>query len=184
MENIFIKIISSLNKPIHYFFVGLCLIIWNKVVEKEPTYILLVGIIFVLLFIASIIEFIIRKVAMYNRKSKMLKRKEEHEKNKNEQLKSQIIWIQDEYQRLKGKEKEIIDYCIKNNSRVFQQSELIFENYSEAINSLIAKGFASSKSSSLTFIIDETTFLVLDRFINGQKDKSAKDKRKSKNESN
>ena len=167
MDNIFVKILALLNKPIHYFLVGAFLIIWNKFIDNEPKYLLLVGVILVLLSIASIIEFIIRKIAVYNRKNKMSKQKEEDEKNKNEQLKNEIIWIQNEYKKLNKNEKEVIDYCIRNNSRVFQQD--ILGNYSEAINSLIAKGFANRRSNSLNFVINENVFLVLEKLVNENK---------------
>ncbi len=161
MEKVFVKVLALLNKPIHYFLVGICLIIWNRFIEKEPKYILLIGIILLLLSIASFIEFIIRKICAHNRKNKIKKQKNESEKKEQEQLKSNINSIIEEYNNLKGKEKEIIDYCLKNNTRAFQPKASVYSGYPEAIMSLIAKGFAQKGSNFAMFTMNHFAYKTL-----------------------
>ncbi len=165
MEKEFLKFLTILNKPIHYFLVGSLLVAWNMFVDKEHNHLLLIGLILILLALASVIEYVIRKIKLQIRKNKIIKNEQYKKIKEDERLKNKLDRVINEYNRLKGKEKEIVDYCISNNSRVFQQPALTFEIYTEAIESLIIKRLAGPGSNAYNFIMDEETFMILDTYI-------------------
>ena len=65
------------------------------------------------------------------------------------------------YDELPEKEKEIIDYCLENNSLAFRPDVYTIKEYTESIYSLVCKGFGTNISSGDDFLMPNFAYQLL-----------------------
>ena len=140
MEAYITKIMSLLNKPTHYLFIGLFFALWGY--KYKNHLLVFIGISLFLFALASYTESIFRFISQ----KRLIKKNKE-----------KIIRI---YKNLPEKEQEIVNYCIDNHSMVFETTG--FDDYDEAIRSLSAKGFAQNANVVL-FVINSFVYETLEK---------------------
>lgn len=160
MDNL-IKILGVLDKPYHYFMVGLFLVVWKYFLGSEMDLYFWGGI-FIVISLASGIERIVQVV-----NKKIAENKEERLKKENmEKLKNYYI---DEYNKMNSFEKDIIDYCIRNNTLIYTSSIFATKEEIAHICSLVGKRFGYNVSYGGDFMMDQLCYDVLDKYIYGKK---------------
>ena len=111
MNEVILKLIDVLNKPLHFICLGIVLILWG-VFTAEKT--ILFGI---LLLVAGTVSYIEKFVA-YKKNIRINKLNEQDKLDKKEKYRKQII---QDYEKLNYAEKFIVDYCLNNNTLVCNQ---------------------------------------------------------------
>lgn len=128
MEQVLLKLISILNKPIHFFIVGIALLIWGIFFEPQrKNYITLTGLIFLSISISSFVEYFYNKIKLQN----------------NNKVLSNL------YKNLSLYESLIIDHCLSENNLSYYCYD---PDYYEAMLSLISKGFGTQNDNY--FVMD------------------------------
>lgn len=157
MDNL-IKIFGTLNKPYHYFMVGLFLVGWKYFFGSEENLYFWGGI-SIVISLASLIEkifyFINKKIIEYNVKKQ--------EKEKIAKLKQYYIT---EYNNMNEKEKLVINHCLLN--RTLTYTSPLFSNEKEVayIYSLVGKRFGQNVTYGGDFMMDQYCYEVLSRYLN------------------
>lgn len=159
MDNL-IKILSVLDKPYHYFMVGVFLVGWKYFLGSEQDLYFWGGI-FIVISLASMIEKIM--INKYNVFQNIKKEKQRKEELKNYYIK--------EYKNLNNVEKEIIDYCLHNHITSFQEPLLNGHHFIYAIYSLVNKRFGANINYGGEFMMNKYCYDVLLKYTN-EKDSS------------
>lgn len=161
MENL-LKILELLNKPIHFFVIGLFVLIWGVWIQYSLDYIFL-GILSVLLSICSFID----KQIKSNQLKKNEKLQQEKEQKKQEKFRQYVIR---KYNNMPQDDKYVIDQCLAKEYLVFK------DNYSankSAIVSLCSQGWGIGNDFDSVFTMKPEYFQIL---LNYKKEKSANKK--------
>ncbi len=162
MEGI-VKILELLNKPLHFFVIGLFVLIWGVWIHYSLDYIFL-GILSILLSICSFID----KQIKSNHLKKDEKLQQEKEQKRQERLRLNVI---KKYENMPYDDLSIVDECIDNNYPVFK--DRCSEN-KNAIVSLCSQGWGISNNFDTVFTMKYEYFQIL---LNYKKEKSAPQKR-------
>lgn len=147
MNEVILKLIDVLNKPLYFICLGIVLILWG-VFTAEKT--ILFGI---LLLVAGTTSYIEKFVA-YKKNIRMNKLNEQDKLDKKEKYRKQII---QDYKKLNHAEKCIVNYCLNNNTLVCNQ----FWMKREDSCSLAKKGFGIAESFGNTFLFIESVQIYL-----------------------
>ncbi len=161
MESI-IKILDLLNKPIHFFAIGLFIFIWGIWVQYSLDYIFL-GMLLIILAGCSFIDKTMKNYQL--RKNEKIK--QEKEQQKQERIHQNII---KKYENMPYDDRSVIDECLDNGYPVFK------DNYSEhkkSIVSLCSQGWGISNDFSTVFTMKHEYLNIL---LNYKKEKAAKKK--------
>ncbi len=166
MDNL-IKILGMLDKPYHYFMVGLFLVGWKYFIGSELDLYFWGGI-FIVIALASMIEktlyFINKKIAEYNQKKQ--------EKENKEKLRNYYI---DEYNKMSSSEKEIIDYCISHNTLTYTSSIFATTEEIAYVYSLVGKRFGRNITYGGDFMMGQLCYNVLSEYIHKGKNRGSDD---------
>ena len=150
MNEVILKLIDVLNKPLHFICLGIVLILWG-VFTAEKT--ILFGI---LLLVAGTVSYIEKFVA-YKKNIRINKLNEQDKLDKKEKYRKQII---QDYKKLNHAEKFIVDYCLNNNTLVCNQIWMKREDSC----SLAKKGFGKAESFGDTFFIYRECTDILNQY--------------------
>lgn len=120
------------NKPYHFFFVGLTMLLIYIYLVKN-NYLLITSLVLTVFSIVTIIEILCNK-----------------NKRKND--------IDKYYKELRGLEKEIIDNCINNRILTYRKETFDDKGYVTAISSLVGKGFGCNISSGKDFMMYQEVY--------------------------
>lgn len=152
MDNL-IKILGVLDKPYHYFMVGLFLVVWKYFLGSEMDLYFWGGI-FIVISLASLLEklitFLSQKYNYYQQNKKAKKQKED--------LKNYYI---NEYKSLNKTEKYIIDFCLSNSTTSYEKPIFSDDEYILAIYSLINKGFGKNITYGGNFMMNKYCYDIL-----------------------
>ena len=143
MESI-AALLKVFNKPVHFFFIGLAIILF------APETLLWTGYVFLAGTAASGVE------AIYNKIKSILKIKKDKqaaEKTKREKQGNALIWYDD----LNKFEKNMVDHCIINNEWVYEGSEW----HKKHVKSLAIKGFGQESDFGRAIIFNGDTYLTV-----------------------
>ena len=141
------KIISILKKPMHYLFVGIVLIFWAILIEKNISGVyMLIGLIFIAIAFASFIDWCYKNILNLINQIK---------------FKDKIKKI---YNETQNKERMILDYCIDNNILTYT-TDPFNEDIINAIQSLSFKGIGLATDSSCGFVLYENILNILNDYI-------------------
>lgn len=132
MENIKEFLVFFYNKPYHFFFVGLTMLLIYIYFERN-NYLLITSSLVIVFSIITIIEF------KYN-----------ENKRKNN--------IKKYYNELQGLEKEIIDTCLNSAILSYVTDPFDDDAYTTAIYSLVGKGFGHNISRGGDFIMYQEVY--------------------------
>lgn len=157
MEGI-VKILELLNKPLHFFVIGLFVLIWGVWIQYSLDYIFL-GILLVLLSICSFID----KQIKSNQLKKDEKLQQEKEQKRQERLRLNVI---KKYENMPQDDKYVIDQCLASEYLVFK------DNYStnkNAIISLCSQSWGIGNDYYSVFTMKPEYFQIL---LNYKKEKS------------
>ena len=133
--NIIEKILSFLNKPTHYLFVGLTFSCWAFFVEKNSTGTnMFIGIVLLSLAFAFFVEWCFKNLQVFLK----------HQKRK--------VKIIQMYKEAQFHEKDILDFCLENNTLTYTTSPFE-EDIINAIKSLSFKDLGMSYGQGTAFAL-------------------------------
>ena len=133
--DIFNKILSLLNKPTHYLFVGGIFIFWAKFIEKNlHSSTMFIGLILLSLAFASFAEWCFKNTCKFIKQQKR---------------KIKIIQM---YKEARFHEKDILDFCLENNTLTYTTSPFE-EDIINAIQSLSLKDLGMSYGQGTAFAL-------------------------------
>lgn len=159
IEAFFKKLLSVLNKPTHYLFVGLFLLLYGKF-NDVSNYIIIGGCLFffaIASFTDLTYKFLYKKFQLWSRKRKINKAQEIYKQN-----------IIAEYETLASYEKHFIRSIVLNNNLVKHISN--FESPAELnrIYSIKHRGWASYNEDDNLFIFNNRILKILYEYLEEQ----------------
>ena len=166
MENL-LKILELLNKPIHFFVIGLFVLIWGVWIQFSLDSIF-VGALLILLGVSSWID----KYWKERQNKKQMDVQKANELKKQARLRNQII---QRYEAMLPNDRHIIDFCLDNGYPVFQDSYSIYKG---SIVSLCSQGWGVGNNFDHVFTMDTKYFNILTNYKKEQK--SVKKQKKGK----
>ena len=159
MENL-LKILELLNKPIHFFVIGLFVLIWGVWIQFSLDSIF-VGALLLLLGVSSWLE----KYWKDRQNKKKMDIQKANDSKKQERLRKQII---QRYEAMPHNDRHIIDFCLDNGYPIFRDESLCFKT---SITSLCSQGWGISNGGSFdhVFTMDTKYFNILTNYKKEQK---------------
>lgn len=145
MENL-LKILELLNKPIHFFVIGLFVLIWGVWIQFSLDSIF-VGIILILFGVCSWGD----KYWKDRQNKKQMDIQKANESKKQARLRKQII---QRYEAMPPNDRHIIDFCLDNGYPVFQDSYSIHKG---SIIALCSQGWGVSNGNSFDYVFTMKT---------------------------
>ncbi len=160
IEDFIKKLLSILNKPTHYLFVGFFLLLYGKI-NNVSNFIIIGGCLFffaIASFTDLICKFFYKKFQLWSRKRKINKAHEKYEKE-----------VIEEYESLSNFEKHFIRSIVLNNKLVTYIYE--FETHEEfnRVYSIKHRGWATFNTNDNLFIFDNKILKILQKYINNNK---------------
>ena len=168
MENL-LKILELLNKPIHFFVIGLFVLIWGVWIQFSLDSIF-VGALLLLLGVSSWLE----KYWKDRQNKKQMDVQKANISKKQARFREQII---QRYESMPPDDRYIIDFCLDNGYPVFRDSALY---YNGPVASLCSQGWGISEISGVDciFTMKIEYFNILTSYKKSQK--SIKKQKKGK----
>ena len=152
MENL-LKILELLNKPIHFFVIGLFVLIWGVWIQYSLDYIFL-GILLVLLSICTFIDKQFKK----HKAKKEAQEQKTKDNEKKEKIRQQII---NKYKNMSHDDRYVIDSCLNNNYQIFKDNLSINR---QSIVSLCSQGWGISNNFDSVFTMKTEYFNILQEY--------------------
>lgn len=166
MENL-LKILELLNKPIHFFVIGLFVLIWGVWIQFSLDSIF-VGALLILLGVSSLLE----KYWKYRQNKKQMDVQKANELKKQARLREQII---QRYEAMPHNDRHIIDFCLDNGYPVFQDTYSLSKS---SIVSLCSQGWGVGNDFNSVFTMKTEYFNILTNYK--KEKKSIKKQKKGK----
>lgn len=166
MENL-LKILELLNKPIHFFVIGLFVLIWGAWIQFSLDSIF-VGIILILFGVCSWGD----KYWKDRQNKKQIDIQKANDSKKQERLREQII---QRYEAMPRNDRHIIDFCLNNGYPVFQDT---YSSSKSSIVSLCSQGWGVGNDFNSVFTMKTEYFNILTNYKKEQK--SIKKQKKGK----
>ena len=159
MENL-LKIMELLNKPIHFFVIGLFVLIWGVWIKFSLDSIF-VGALLILLGVSSLLE----KYWKEHQNKKQMDIQKANDSKKQERLRERII---QRYEAMPLNDRHIIDFCLDNGYPIFRDESLCFKT---SITSLCSQGWGISNGGSFNHVFTMKTeyFNILSNYKKEQK---------------
>ena len=152
MEGI-VKILELLNKPLHFFVIGLFVLIWGVWIQYSLDYIFL-GILLVLLSICTFIDKQFKK----HKAKKEAQEQKTKDNEKKEKIRQQII---NKYKNMSHDDRYVIDSCLNNNYQIFKDNLSINR---QSIVSLCSQGWGISNNFDSVFTMKTEYFNILQEY--------------------
>ncbi len=149
MENL-IKILELLNKPLHFFVIGVFLTLWGIWGQHSLDYICF-GILLILIACCSFVD---KKIKNYQlKKEARIQEKNEEERQKN--FREGIVRA---YENMPKDDRGIIDECLDNNYPIFKD---YYSMNKSAVISLCSQGWGKSSDFYSVFTMNTKHFNIL-----------------------
>ena len=159
IEAFFKKLLPILNKPTHYLFVGLFLLLYGKF-NNISNYIIMGGCLFffaVASFTDLICKFSYKKFQLCSRKRKINNAQKNYKKN-----------VIAEYETLASYEKNFVRSIVSNNNLVKHISNFESPTELNRIYSIKHRGWASYNEDDNLFIFDNKILKILYEYLEEQ----------------